>query len=119
MLETRTLLFSIIYFPFSFCVRWDWLELRSSRREWKIENRGILLRKIGGESHRVDEHLTVVIFELEAYPEPKAVPVTDLEELMAVHGSTVKVAKHIGTSQAFVWQRLDEAKKDRAKPKGP
>ncbi|QLY25770.1 hypothetical protein [Bdellovibrio sp. KM01] len=72
-----------------------------------------MLRKNGGESHKVDEHSPVVIFELEAYPEPKALSVGALKELMAVLGSTVKVAKHIGASQAFVWDKLDRAKKSR------
>lgn len=52
----------------------------------------------------------MVIFELEAYPEPKMVSVGDLEALMRVFGSTVKVAKHIGASQAYVWQRLSDGK---------
>ncbi|MDG0817195.1 hypothetical protein [Bdellovibrio svalbardensis] len=67
--------------------------------------------KFGGESRKVDEHCAVVIFELEAYPEPKAASAVDLEALMRVFGSTVKVAKHIGASQAHVWQRLSDGKK--------
>jgi len=69
--------------------------------------------KLGGKGSRVDEHSAVVIFELEAYPEPKSLPIGVLEQLMAVLGSTVKVAKYIGASQAFVWEKLDGAKKGR------
>ena len=64
----------------------------------------------GGERHKVGEHPAVVFFELEAYPEPKALSASDLEKVMRVFGSTVKVAKHIGASQAYVWQRLRDNK---------
>lgn len=69
--------------------------------------------RFGGESRKVDEHCAVVIFELEAYPEPKVLSVRDLEGLMRVFGSTVKVAKYIGASQAFVWGQLKSTKRRR------
>lgn len=48
----------------------------------------------------------MVIFELEAYPEPKALLKADLLVLMKRFSSTVKVSSHIGASQAFVWEKL-------------
>jgi len=60
----------------------------------------------GGGSRKVGELRGVVCFELEAYPEPKVLAKTDLQTLMRDFRSTVKVAKHIGASQAFVWAQL-------------
>jgi hypothetical protein len=73
-----------------------------------LNNAGDIRALNGGESLRVDEHRAVVIFELEVYAEPKALTKGDLKELMAVWRSTVKVAKHIGASQVFVWQKLKD-----------
>ena len=50
----------------------------------------------GGESHKVGELSTVVVFELEAYPEPKILTSNELKPLMRVWGSTVAVAKFLG-----------------------
>jgi hypothetical protein len=48
----------------------------------------------------------VVVFELEAYPETKALSKANLLILMGRFSSTVKVARYIGASQAFVWGKL-------------
>lgn len=57
---------------------------------------------------KVGELRGVVCFELEVYPEPKALTTGDLKALMKEFRSTVKVAKHIGASQAFVWTALQK-----------
>lgn len=59
-----------------------------------------------GEGLKVGELLGVICFELEAYPEPKVLQQSDLIGLMKQFKSTVKVAKNIGASQAFVWKQL-------------
>jgi hypothetical protein len=64
--------------------------------------------EIGGESRKVCEHLPVVVFELEAWPEPKALSRVELKLLMKNFRSTIKVAKHIGASQAFVWAKIQK-----------
>lgn len=43
----------------------------------------------------------LVVFELEAYPEPKSLDQADLRALYARYGSFHRVAKHIGSSEAF------------------
>jgi hypothetical protein len=58
--------------------------------------------KIGGECHIVVELSSVVIFELEVYPEPKILSRSELNRLIRTHGTTVAVAKIIGGSQQFV-----------------
>lgn len=55
---------------------------------------------------KVGELRGVVCFELEAYPEPKVLSKADLVTLMKVFRSTVKVAKRVEASQAFVWSKL-------------
>lgn len=61
----------------------------------------------GGEGLKVGELRGVVCFELEAYPEPKVLTNGNLSVLMREFRSTVKVAKHIGASQAFVWAQIN------------
>lgn len=63
----------------------------------------------GGEGRKVVELLPVIIFELEAWAEPKALSRLELMALMKEFNSTVKVAKHIGASQAFVWAKIQKA----------
>lgn len=60
----------------------------------------------GGEGRKVGELRPLVVFELEAWPEPKALSRDELQVLMKHFRSTIKVAKHIGASQAFVWSKL-------------
>lgn len=48
----------------------------------------------------------MVIFEVDAFPEPKALSKNELKLLMIEYRSSVKVAKRIGASQAFVWGKL-------------
>jgi hypothetical protein len=48
----------------------------------------------------------VVVFEFEAYPEPKALSRSDLKVLMKRFKTTVAVAKYIGVSQSFVSFKL-------------
>jgi hypothetical protein len=60
----------------------------------------------GGEGRKVSELRPVIVFELEAYPEPKALSRIELLALIKIFSSTVKVARHIGSSQAFVWEQL-------------
>jgi hypothetical protein len=60
----------------------------------------------GGEGLKVGELSPEVCFELEAYLEPKVLTKTDLKALMGRFRSTVKVAKHVGASQAFVWSQI-------------
>lgn len=45
---------------------------------------------------------TVLIFELEAYPEPKCLNPADLEALYQQLGTNKKVADHINASTNFV-----------------
>jgi len=74
----------------------------------------------GGESHIVGEHLGSVLFELEAYPEPKILNSFELKRIMGVFGTTVAVAKFLGCSQSHVSERLNsnKKKKRKSKPKG-
>lgn len=60
----------------------------------------------GGEGLKVGEHRAVVVFELEAFPEPRALSRDDLRKLMIPLKTTVAVADYIGASQAFVWEQL-------------
>lgn len=48
----------------------------------------------------------MILFEFEAdeIAEPKALSCTDLKHLIKIHGSMVKTAYKIGTSEAFVRQ---------------
>jgi len=66
----------------------------------------------GGESRKVGELWPVVLFDLKAWPEPKAVSQDELRALMKQFKSTIKVAKQIGASQAFVWDKLSGRKWD-------
>jgi hypothetical protein len=52
------------------------------------------------------EHLSAIVFELEAYPEPKILNKAEMKSLIAIHGTTVAVAKFLGCSQSHVWERL-------------
>jgi hypothetical protein len=60
----------------------------------------------GGESRIVGELSPTVIFEFEAYPEPKILSSADLKPLMRLLGTTVAVAELIGCSQQFVSEKL-------------
>jgi hypothetical protein len=68
-------------------------------------NRELLKFLNGAEVEQVDEPLwepsALVVFELEAYPEPKSLDQADLCALYGRYGSFHRVAKHIGTSEAF------------------
>ena len=58
------------------------------------------------QSRKVGEPAAVVCVEFEAYPEPKALLPAELSELVVLHGTTQKVAYHIGASEAFVRQNM-------------
>lgn len=74
---------------------------------------------IGAQVEQVDEPPITFVFELEAFPEPKALSSTDLKELYEVHKSYQKVAGHIGASEAFVRQKSqNKAYKKKTKTKG-
>lgn len=60
----------------------------------------------GGESFKVGEHLSCVYFEFEVYPEPKILTSEEIKQLAKTQGSTVALARFLGCSQAFVWERL-------------
>ena len=61
----------------------------------------------GGESRKVGEHHSCLLFDFEVYPEPKILTREDLKPLLKVHRNTVALAKFLGCSQAFVWERLN------------
>jgi len=70
--------------------------------------------KIGARVEPVDEPdnaSTVVIFEFEAYPEPKVLSPIELQALCARYQSFVKVGAVIGTSEGFVRQNVQARKK--------
>ncbi len=52
------------------------------------------------------EHRAVVVFEFEAFPEPRALSRYDLQKLMTQLKTTVAVAKYVGASPVFVWEKL-------------
>jgi hypothetical protein len=64
--------------------------------------------KNGAEVDEVDErdfgHRTVVVFEFEAYPEPKVLTPSDLRVLYSRYRSFKRVAEVIGASEAFARQ---------------
>ena len=68
-------------------------------------------KRIGGESRKVGEHRPVVVFELEAFSEPKSLSRHELQVLMIRFETTVAVARVIGASQSFVSFRLNGTKK--------
>jgi hypothetical protein len=57
---------------------------------------------VGAVDQKVGERRAVVIFEAEAYPEPKALNGDELENLLGYHGNSYKVSEVIGASEAFV-----------------
>ena len=61
----------------------------------------------GARVEQVDEHHfghTVVVFEFEAYPEPKVLSSTELQALYARYKSFYKVGDAIGASEGFARQ---------------
>jgi hypothetical protein len=68
----------------------------------------------GAQVAQVDEPLTTFIFELEAYPEAKALKSKELRALYARLKSFYKVADLIGSSEGFARQNA----KVKQKPKG-
>ena len=48
---------------------------------------------------------SVIIFEIEAYPEPKILMRKELLALMTLYKTTVAVAKFLGCSQAHMYQK--------------
>ncbi len=67
--------------------------------------------KYGGESHKVYELSPSVVFEIEAFPEPKCLSGADLAALYEKFRSTIKLADHVGASQSFVAERLNPSRK--------
>jgi len=67
--------------------------------------------KIGGENPKVGEHRGVIVFELEAYPEPMALSQLDLQRLFAAFGTIEAVARQTGVSWSTVQAKLRPARK--------
>lgn len=69
----------------------------------------------GAEVDEVDEppvsKNTIVIFELEAYPEPKNLKVFDLRALYARYKNYAAIGRLIGASEGFVRQNLNNKRK--------
>ena len=63
----------------------------------------------GAQVEGVDEPRAIFIFELAAYPEPKALSSRDLQELYNNLKSNQRVADLIGASEAFVRQNRDKS----------
>lgn len=66
---------------------------------------------IGGENPKVGEHRGVVLFELEAYPEPKALAQVDLQRLLAESSTMKAVARRTGLGWSAVQAKLRPARK--------
>ncbi len=60
------------------------------------------MKKSGGENAKVGEHSAVVIFELEAYPEPKILTSIELKKLLKSYGSVRVLAESLGCSFGFI-----------------
>jgi hypothetical protein len=58
--------------------------------------------KNGGENAKVGEHSAVVIFELEAYPEPKILSSQELKYLLKLYDSVRSLAERLGCSIGFI-----------------
>jgi hypothetical protein len=56
----------------------------------------------GGDNAKVGEHSAVVIFELEAYPEPKILSSKELKDLLKLYGSVRALAERLGCSIGFI-----------------
>lgn len=56
----------------------------------------------GGENAKVGEHSAVVIFELEAYPEPKILSSQELKDILKLYGSVRALAERLGCSIGFI-----------------
>lgn len=70
----------------------------------------IMVTKNGGENPKVGEHLGVVLFELECYPEPKALSKSDIQQISLRFSSIGKVANATGLSWTAVQERLSESR---------
>ena len=77
--------------------------------------------KNGARVEQVDEHpdhtCALFIFELEEYPEPKALSRDDFNALYSTLKSYRAVAQHIGASEAFVRQTCKNKKYKHSKSK--
>ena len=69
----------------------------------------------GARVEQVDEPLTTFVFELEAYPEAKALSTQELRTLYHKLGSFYAVADLIGASEAFARQNSKQKRKTRTK----
>jgi hypothetical protein len=65
----------------------------------------------------VGELRAVVCFELEAFPEPKALRKVDLEALLPDYGSIAALARYLGTNFSSVQERLKPTRKWNPKKK--
>lgn len=72
---------------------------------------GQILKSDGGENPKVGEHRGVVVFELEAYPEPKVLSQMDLQRLFAESGTIEAVARRTGISWSTVQAKLKPTRK--------
>ncbi len=68
------------------------------------------LGKNGGERPKVGEHRGVVVFELEAYPEPKALSKSDLQRILLKFSSIGNVSEVTGLSWSAVQERLSPSR---------
>lgn len=62
----------------------------------------------GGEGLIVHEHPTAVVFELDAFPEPKALRKIDLKPLLSRLGTISAVARSTGLGWSAIYERLSE-----------
>ena len=76
----------------------------------------VWIKIFGAQVDEVDEHRfgrAVVVFEFEAYPEPKILSSTELQALHARYKSFYKVGYAIGASEGFARQNAKLPAKSR------
>ena len=69
-----------------------------------------MVTKIAGENPKVGEHRGVVVFELEAYAEPKALSKSDLQRISLRFSSIGNFAEVTGLSRSAVQERLSPSR---------
>jgi hypothetical protein len=65
----------------------------------------------GGENPKVGEHCGVVVFELDAYSEPKMLAQADLQRLFDEAGTIEAVARRTGLGWSTIQEKLKPARK--------
>ncbi len=81
-----------------------WFQVLDATRNFYFES--LLVTKIGGENPKVGEHRGVVVFELDAYPEPKVLSATDLRGISKDNMTIKNLAYRTGLSWSTVQERL-------------